>query len=60
MPKLHWTNWVGMLMFVIFLVLAEPIWSYLSSDTANILWVIPAIGYVIAAFVLTMRGTFSN
>jgi len=60
MPKLHWTNWVGMLMFAIFLTLVEPIWSYLSSDTANILWVIPAVGYVIVALVLLMRGVFSD
>ena len=60
MPDMRRTNWVGMLMFIIFLVLVEPIWSYLSSDTASILWVIPAVGYVIVALALLMRGVFSD
>ncbi len=49
-------NWIGFLMLAIFLIIHEPIWLFLSSDTTNILWPIPVAAYVIAAAVLLIRG----
>jgi ABC-type uncharacterized transport system YnjBCD permease subunit len=56
MMGMRWTNWVGFLMLVIFLFIHEPIWLYLSSESANILVAIPVVAYVIGAAVLMIRG----
>ncbi|OQW36172.1 MAG: hypothetical protein A4E19_00500 [Nitrospira sp. SG-bin1] len=56
MMGMRWSNWVGLLMMVIFLFIHEPIWLFLSSETTNILWAIPVVAYVIAAAVLLIRG----
>ncbi len=56
MMGMRWSNWVGFLMLVIFLLIHEPIWLFLSSDTTNILWAIPVVAYVIVAAVLMIRG----
>lgn len=58
---MRWTNWVGFLMLVIFLLIHEPIWLLLGFDTTGfdstkILWAIPVAAYVIVAAVLLIRG----
>lgn len=57
MMGMRWPNWVGFLMMVIFLLIHEPIWLYLSSESSNILWAIPVVAYVIVAAVLLIRGS---
>ena len=61
MMGMRWTNWVGFVMLVIFIPLAEPIWLFLGFDapefgSTKILWVIPVAAYVIIAAVLLIRG----
>lgn len=59
MMGMRWTNWVGFVMLVIFIPLAEPIWLFLGFDTefdnTKILWGIPVAVYVIVAAVLLIR-----
>lgn len=50
-----WTNWVGFLMLVSFVFIAEPTWLFLSSEASNILWAIPVAAYVVVAAVLLIR-----
>jgi hypothetical protein len=56
MMEMRWTNWVGFLMLVILFMAHEPIWLFVFSDSANILWVIPVAIYAIVAAVLMIRG----
>lgn len=49
------SNWAGFLMLVIFLIVHEPIYLFVWSDS-NILWAIPVVAYVIVAVVLMLRG----
>lgn len=54
-------NWLGFVMLVIFIPLAEPIWLFLGFDapefdSTKILWAIPVAGYVIVAALLLIRG----
>jgi hypothetical protein len=61
MMGMRWTNWVGFLMLVIFLLIHEPIWLFLGFhttefDSTKILWAIPVAAYVIVAAVLLIRG----
>jgi glucan phosphoethanolaminetransferase (alkaline phosphatase superfamily) len=61
MMGMRWTNWVGLLMFAILLLIHEPIWLYIFSDPAqdysvNIVWAIPVAIYVIVAAALLIRG----
>lgn len=61
MMGMRWTNWLGFLMLVIFLLIHEPIWLFLGFgttefDSTKILWAIPVAGYVIVAVVLLVRG----
>lgn len=49
------SNWAGFLMLVIFLIVHEPIYLFVWSDS-NILWAIPVVAYVVVAVVLMPRG----
>ncbi len=49
------SNWLGLLMLAILLLVHEPIWLFLSADTTNILWAIPVVAYIIVAAVLLIR-----
>jgi len=49
------SNWAGLVMLVIILIVHEPLWLFLSSETTNILWAIPVAAYVIVAVVLIIR-----
>jgi hypothetical protein len=65
MMGMRWTNWVGFLMLVIFIPLAEPIWLFLGFDapefdSTKILWAIPVAAYVIVAAVLLIRGDLAD
>jgi hypothetical protein len=65
MMGMRWTNWVGFVMLVIFIPLAEPIWLFLGFDapefdSTKILWVIPVAAYVIVAAVLLIRGDLAD
>ncbi len=56
MMGMRWTNWVGFLMLVVMLFIHEPIWLFVFSDSANILWAIPVALYAIVAATLLIRG----
>ena len=61
MMGMRWTNWVGFLMLVIFLLIHEPIWLFLGFhttdfDSTTLLLAIPFAAYVIVAAVLLIRG----
>ena len=61
MMGMRGSNWVGFVMLLIFIPLAEPIWLFLGFDapefdSTKILWTIPVAAYVIGAVVLLIRG----
>jgi hypothetical protein len=61
MMGMRGSNWVGFVMLVIFIPLAEPIWLLLGFDSTEfdstkILWTIPVAAYVIIAAILLIRG----
>ncbi len=56
MMGMRGSNWIGFLMLAVLLIVHEPIWLFLSSETTNILWVIPVAAYVIVAAVLLIRA----
>jgi len=51
MMGMHWFNWVGLLMSVIFLIGHEPLFLLLWDDF-NIVWVVAIAIYVITAVAL--------
>lgn len=55
MMGMRGSNWVGFFMMVIFLIVHEPIFLFVWSDS-NIMWAIPIAVYVIVAVVLLLRG----
>lgn len=55
MMGMRGSNWAGFFMMVIFLIVHEPIFLFVWSDS-NILWAIPVAAYVIIAVVLLIRG----
>jgi len=48
------SNWAGFLMLVIFLIVHEPIFLFIWSDS-NMIWAMPVAAYVIVAVVLLLR-----
>jgi hypothetical protein len=56
MMGMRGSNWVGFLMMVIFLIVHEPIFLYVWSDS-NFVWAIPVAAYVVVAVVLLLRGS---
>lgn len=60
MMGMRGANWVGFVMLVIFIPLAEPIWLFLGFDTefdsTKIPWALSVAAYVIVAAVLLIRG----
>jgi hypothetical protein len=56
MMDMRGSNWVGFLMMVIFLIVHEPIFLYVWSDS-NFVWAILVAAYVVVAVVLLLRGS---
>lgn len=56
MMGMRGSNWIGFWMLVVFLIVHEPIFLFVWSDS-NIMWAIPVATYVIVAVVLLLRGS---
>lgn len=56
MMGMRGSNWIGFWMLVVFLIVHEPIFLFVWSDS-NIMWAIPVVTYVIVAVVLLLRGS---
>ena len=56
MMGMRGSNWIGFWMLVVFLIVHEPIFLFVWSDS-NIMWAIPVATYVLVAVVLLLRGS---
>ena len=56
MMGMRGSNWIGFWMLVVFLIIHEPIFLFVWSDS-NIMWAIPVATYVLVAVVLLLRGS---
>lgn len=60
MMRMRWTTWVGFLMMLTFIFIAEPIWPFIFDESGNILWIIPAVIYLIVGATLIILGAIES